>query len=146
MSNVKIPRWQDLVPTVSDLAMARTSPMSLSSQDVGEGPRRHRGLFFDLLHGRPEHLIQDARSNKVYPEEDLMLLHQIYQNQKKVEELTAEEAERLNKVTAEFFASKPGPVAPSSAKRHVIPGSQKPKGASEEAPFDPSDPFNWLGG
>jgi len=166
LSSLKLINWKDFLPPLPEIPTSQKIFQALTRSAVEpeqkltkEGPEadqsaswRNRGLFFELLHARPEHLLQDAQTNgKAYDENDLALLQQIYENRDRIAQLTKEETERLNKATAEFYSAKPGPVQPPavlSPTNFEAPAEERlfadPPGASGAADSDWSTAFSWL--
>lgn len=78
--------------------------------EVIEAPvkRRPRGLFQDLLQGRPEALLQDAQEHPdSYSPDEIALLQALYEGRKQLVQLTQGEMETLDHAVMEFASSTP---------------------------------------
>lgn len=68
-------------------------------------PKKEKGVFEELLRGRVDVLLQDAlESRSEYDDEVLALLHELYLNRLKLEELTPEQRLLLDAATMKFFS------------------------------------------
>jgi hypothetical protein len=78
--------------------------------EVVEPPpkRRPRGLFQDLLQGRPEALLHDSQEHPdSYSQDELELLQALYEGRRQLAQLTQGEMETLDKAVMEFASSTP---------------------------------------
>lgn len=135
----RIPKVEDHLPKMPTLLeLAEAPPPSA-------GKSRSRGLFDDLLQARPEVLLQDALEHPGAYEEDVVeLLKRMTENRHLIDQLSQEEAEKLNLATAEFYSSSPGkpPVLPRKPKKVVMEAVESPT----EEPIDipTQDAFWWT--
>ena len=110
-------------PTMSDLL---EQEMSAPIEPVDDG------LFSQLVRD-PRVLYREYLEDpEVFDEETALLLQQLVSNQKKLEDLTAEEKDRLNRATAEFTQYSPKPKKPQEQPRSTSSRSESSYEDEEE--------------
>lgn len=107
--------------------------------------RRARGLFADLLSGRPELLLQDAQANPdAYDTDVVELLEQILLNKKDIENLTDEEHRKVDEATTEFFQATPKTSTPASSAGGRSPRIPDPPRGGVPVDGPVMDAFWWT--
>ena len=120
-------------------------PFQLVEQQAN--PRRQRGLFDDLLAGRPEAIISDAQDHPdAYDPETVELLQQLMLNKRELDSLTAVEKDKLDQATMEFFSSSPASQKGKATTNGSTAKQEQPGAAPKQDPVDGPvlDAFWWT--
>jgi len=87
-----------------------------------------RGVFEELLSGRPEPILQSAaESPDRYDEQALSLLRALYNNSARFSDFTPEEKDLINRATMEFFSATPAAKTPPATQPRAV---QPPAGSA----------------
>lgn len=98
-------------------------------------PSQNSGLFFQLV-GDPAVLYREYLDDPDrFDEEAGLLLQQLYSGLKTLEQLDPEEAEILNRATAEYAQYSPKQEKPSGPQRPSLPRSVTPSDDEPEIPW-----------